>query len=61
MKNGIELMRDDKRILMFYPLIGETKVIKIDELKLSSIFQLRCRLVSKEDFDMGLVILGIDK
>ena len=58
MESRIELMRDEKRILIFYPLIGKAEVKNIDELV--SLFTLRCRLVSEEDFDMGLTLFGVE-
>ena len=56
MENGIELMRDDKRVCVFFPLDGKTEVINISELVPEYIF--RSRLLSEEEFDMGIALLG---
>ena len=56
MENGIELMRDDKRVCVFFPLDGKIEVVNISELVPEYIF--RSRLLSKEEFDMGITLLG---
>ena len=61
MENGIILVRDDDRFLIFYPFTGRAEVIYTIDNSTPLLISINCRTVSKEDFDMGLALFGIEQ
>lgn len=59
-ENGIILVRDENRFLIFYPFSGRVEVINTVDNSTPLLISINCRTVSKEDFDMGIALFGVE-